>query len=244
MRSEKLALVRQLPMFAAMSEDGFDALVSGAFLQQFPPNTVLIEEGERPDFLHVCVEGAVELYASTNGRQSSMGIIEPVTSFITAAAVQDDPYLMSGRTMTSARILMIPVEALQSAIRTEPAFARAIILELARGYRTMVKTLKNQKLRTGVERLANYLLVEDQRQGGTGRFDLPNEKRTIASLLGLAPENLSRAFNTLKAYGVAVRGSKVELGDCAALTTLARPDPLIDTSEPCLKSLQQEESGV
>ena len=64
MRSEKLARVRELPLFAAMSDEGFENLVAGAYLQQFPPATVLIEEGERPDFLYVCVEGAVELYAA------------------------------------------------------------------------------------------------------------------------------------------------------------------------------------
>lgn len=241
MRSEKLARVRELPMFAAMSADGFESLVAGAYLQQFPPATVLIEEGERPDFLHVCVDGAVELYAATRGRQSTIAIVHPVTSFITAAAVQDDPYLMSGRTMTAARILMIPVESLQQAILTEPAFARAIILDLARGYRVMVKTLKNQKLRTAVERLANYLLAEHRRQGEAGRLTLPYEKRTIASLLGLAPENLSRAFNTLKAYGVTVAGAEVHLSDAAALTGIAKPDLLIDGDEPALEALYADE---
>ncbi|MEQ8965907.1 MAG: cyclic nucleotide-binding domain-containing protein [Azospirillaceae bacterium] len=228
MRSEKLALVRELPLFAAMTPGGFEALVAGAYLQQFPAGTVLIEEGERPDFLHVAVEGTVELYATGAGRHTTIGVVEPVTSFITAAAVQDEPYLMSARAMVPSRILMIPVEGLHHAIATDPAFARAIVLELARGFRVMVRSLKNQKLRTAVERLANYLLVEHERQGGTGAVVLGLEKRTIASLLGIAPENLSRAFNTLKAYGVVVDGARIALNDPAALTALAKPDPLID----------------
>lgn len=244
MRSEKLARVRELPLFAAMSDEGFETLVAGAYLQQFPPATVLIEEGERPDFLYVCVDGAVELSAATRGRQSTIAIVHPVTSFITAAAVQNEPYLMTGRTMTPSRILMIPVESLKQAILTEPAFARAIVLELARGYRVMVKALKNQKLRSAVERLANYLLAEHRRQGETGRLTLPYEKRTIASLLGLAPENLSRAFNTLKAYGVEVTGAEVRLADVPALTGIAKPDALIDGVEPALDTLDAEVCNV
>ena len=59
-------------------------------------------------------------------------------------------------------------------------------------------------------------------------LELPQDKRTLASLLGMTPENLSRAFNTLKPYGVVVRGNKISLDDLEALTTLAKPNPLID----------------
>ena len=53
--------------------------------------------------------------------------------------------------------------------------AQAMIEELAGSYRFMVKTVKNQKLRTAVERLANYLLT-CRTQEGRLAFDLPIEK--------------------------------------------------------------------
>jgi CRP/FNR family transcriptional activator FtrB len=57
---------------------------------------------------------------------------------------------------------------------------------------------------------------------------LPHDKRTLASLLGMTPENLSRAFNTLKPYGVQVDGAQIQLADIGSLETLAKPNPLID----------------
>jgi CRP/FNR family transcriptional activator FtrB len=54
------------------------------------------------------------------------------------------------------------------------------------------------------------------------------EKKALANLLGMRPENLSRSFAELADLGVAVRGSSVEIRDVAALTAFARPDPLID----------------
>jgi CRP/FNR family transcriptional activator FtrB len=44
----------------------------------------------------------------------------------------------------------------------------------------------------------------------------------------MTPENLSRAFNTLKPYGVEVDGTRIKLTDLQALETLAKPNPLID----------------
>ena len=108
------------------------------------------------------------------------------------------------------------------------AFARSIVVELARCYRTAIKEHKDIKLRTAVERLANRLLRYHQDQGARGNVELPYDKRLIASMLGMTPENLSRAFNTLKPYGVDVQGSCVSLSDISSLTRLAKPNPLID----------------
>ena len=57
---------------------------------------------------------------------------------------------------------------------------------------------------------------------------MPYDKRTLASLLGMTPENLSRAFGTLKPYGVVVDGARVTLTDLDGLSGLAKPNPLID----------------
>lgn len=110
----------------------------------------------------------------------------------------------------------------------DEAFARVIVVELATCYRGVVREHKDLKLRTGVERLANRLLRYHRDQGATGTLELPYDKRTLASLLGMTPENLSRAFNTLKPYGVEVDGALIRLADLRALETLARPNPLID----------------
>ena len=50
----------------------------------------------------------------------------------------------------------------------------------------------------------------------------------LAALLGMSPENLSRAFAKLSAQGVTVDGPVVRLSRVQALERLARPSPLID----------------
>jgi CRP/FNR family transcriptional activator FtrB len=48
------------------------------------------------------------------------------------------------------------------------------------------------------------------------------------SLTCVTPENLSRAFNTLKPYGVDVDGMTIQLTDKPALIGLAKPNKFID----------------
>ena len=56
------------------------------------------------------------------------------------------------------------------------------------------------------------------------------DKRSLSALLGMTPENLSRAFGTLKPYGVGVNGRTIHLTKIDDLRTLAKPHTLIDDS--------------
>jgi CRP/FNR family transcriptional activator FtrB len=211
-----------------MEQERFEELMQAAYLQWFPPRLQLIAEGDPADFLYVVTEGTVELFACGNRRETTVAILEPVSTFILAAVLKDAVYLMSARTLEPSRVLMIPSENIRLVMEKDSAFARSIVRELAMRYRTVIMELKHQKLRTGVERLANYLLRENQKQGARGELSLPIDKRTLASLLGMTPENLSRAFGTLGPYGVEVDGGQIRLSKIKDLRVLAKPTPLID----------------
>jgi CRP/FNR family transcriptional regulator, transcriptional activator FtrB len=228
MRRSDIILVRRLPLFRGMAASHFDTLVNAALLQKFPEQITLIQEGELPDFLHILVEGAVELFAAWEGRETTVDIIRPVTTFVLAAVIRDEVYLKSARTLAPARVLLIPAEAVRDVFGRDAAFARAIVDELADRYRSVVRALKDQKLRTGTERLANWILEEDRRQGGHGRVVLAHDKRTLSSRLGMTPENLSRNLASLAAHGIAGSGREIAITDRAALQRLARPHVLID----------------
>jgi CRP/FNR family transcriptional activator FtrB len=229
MRPSDLPQVRALRLFESMSDSSFAALMQASYLQAFPAQLELIHEGEPADFLYVVIEGCVELYAKSNGREATMAMVHPVGTFILAAVLKDAVYLMSARTCCRSKLLLIPAQNVREALQNDDEFARAIAQELAGCYRGVVKEYKSLKLRTSVEQLANRLLRYGKERGDVnGTFELPYDKKTLASLLGMTPENLSRSFNTLKPYGVEVNGSQVTLTDVKALATLAKPNPLID----------------
>ncbi|MEW7006220.1 cyclic nucleotide-binding domain-containing protein [Lentilitoribacter sp. EG35] len=231
MRPTDLPIVRELNLFSEMAEVNFQSMMEASYLQTFPAHVELIREGDPADFLYIVVEGSVELFAKSNGREATMGNVRPVGAFILAAVLKDAVYLMSARTSEKSRVLMIPSQNVREAFETDDAFTRSIVVQLANCYRGVVKEYKDLKLRTAVERLANRLLRYHKNQGANGSIELHHDKRKLASLLGMTPENLSRAFNTLKPYGVQVDGSKIHLNDLPALETLAKPNELIDNHQ-------------
>jgi CRP/FNR family transcriptional regulator, transcriptional activator FtrB len=220
--------IRDLDLFSGMDEDNFERLMRGAYVQNFPPQVQLITQGDPSDFLHIVIEGRVELFAGWNDRETTMMVARPVSTFIVAATIQDAPLLMSARTMERSRVVLLPSIDVREVFAVDHVFARAVVSELAQCYRGVLKDAKDLKLRSSVERLANYLLKKQKLAGGGVRFDLDMEKRRLASRLGMTPENLSRAIKALQPHGVAVDGKTVEIADSNDLQRFAKPTRLID----------------
>ena len=168
------------------------------------------------------------MFAQHNGRETTIDILGPVTTFILAAVIRDEPYLKSARTLTDARILMIPAEAVRDIFGRDAAFARAVVNELATRYRSIVRALKNEKQRTSSERLANWILKSDAQQGGTGSVTA-QLRQAHACLVArndageFIPE-LLEPLKTRNPQRQSRRGHRRSFGACK----YSRPTPLID----------------
>lgn len=228
MRPGERPEIANLPLFREMQEEQRERVFKGSFLQVFPPQLTLFEMGQHPDFLHVLIDGLVELSATSAGRDTTLRIIEPVTSFILAAVITDMPYLMTARTLSASRILLVPAALIREVVKQDCALMQATMRELALAYRDMVRALTDMKLRQSAERLGNLVLQQERRQGGKGTVQLRSEKRLLASLLGMTPENLSRAFGILGQHGLEMEGTMIRIMDRDALANFSRPDPVKD----------------
>ena len=125
-----------------MQDENLEAMLIGSFLQRFPATVVLFSESDLTDFLHVLVEGQVELFATTNNREGTMTLMKPVATFVLASALIDGAYQMSARTLESSQILMIPAENVRTAMREDRDFAQKAVLELAACYHGVVRAYK------------------------------------------------------------------------------------------------------
>ena len=95
------------------------------------------------------------MFGTHNGRETTIDIMRPVTTFILAAVIRDKVYLKSARTLTPAQIPMVLAQTVRDVFGRDATFARAIVNELAERSRSVVRSLKNEKLRNSAERLAN-----------------------------------------------------------------------------------------
>jgi CRP/FNR family transcriptional activator FtrB len=217
-------------LFSELGPRSLDVLLGPALLQQFPAGVNLIHEGDAADFLHVLVDGLVEIFTEQDGVEWGIMLIRPVSPFILAAVIGDQPYLNSARTLADSRVLLIPAQRVRSVFDEDVAFTKIVARELALAYRASVKKLKGYMARSSVERLANWILAEAQKDASASVV-LPFDRGTLASHIGTTRENLSRNLAHLTEHGVRIRGREVVIDRKELLEAFARPQRLIDDPE-------------
>lgn len=231
MKPDDIDQLVRLSLFADVPRDTLVSLTRGALLQRYPGGTQIIRQGEKPDFLHVLLEGSVEMIgADREGRETIVEILRPVDCFILAAVLTDTAQLMSARVVEPARLLLIPAEALRHEIQGDHRLALTMLGSLARQFRMMVREIKGLKLRNATQRLGCYLLALHEETGETS-FALPVDKRRLAARLGMTPESLSRAFANLRNYGITASGRKISIKNPDILRRHCATDALIDHNE-------------
>ncbi|MDD3448648.1 MAG: helix-turn-helix domain-containing protein [Gammaproteobacteria bacterium] len=233
MSSARITALRRLELFQSLPESGLARLTRNAITLNLPRAADLFEQGEEPEFLHVLLDGGVQLLGgATDGRETVVEVVRPVDCFILAAVLSSEPYLMTARTLEPTRVLLIPATELRQQLAEDPQLALTLLATLSKQYRDMVRNIKNLKLRTAVQRLGCYLVSEFGNAAAGTEVRLHVDKKLLASHLGMTPETLSRAFNALRSHGATVHGGRVTLTDPAALRALCQPDSLIDILHP------------
>ena len=89
MRPHDLQKIRELPLFSAMNLKNLERLLDAALLQQFPAGVVLIHEGAEAVFLHILIDGLVEIYTEQYGEELGISLSNPVSIFILSAIFKD-----------------------------------------------------------------------------------------------------------------------------------------------------------
>jgi len=214
----------------AVGGSGFDGLATWrcSAAATVPTGIILLHEGDDADFLHVLVDGLVEIFTEQNGGEWGISLINPISTFILAAVVSDQPYLNSARTLSDSRVLLIPAQSVRAIFEQDIAFARIVAQELAFAYRSTVKKLKGYMARSSVQRVANWILTEAKRDSSQANIVVPFDRGTLASHIGTTRENLSRSLAMLTEHGVRIRGREIVIDSKELLEAFARPQRFID----------------
>jgi CRP/FNR family transcriptional regulator, transcriptional activator FtrB len=210
-----------IPLFKALSDRSLSALANFASVRHFPRGVVLFREGERANSLQTLMSGSIELFSEQDDRRTTISVVHAAKP-IMLTSIAHDLNPISGRTLEPIELLSIPLKLIHELIEIDPNFARAIAYQVAGELRDVIEDFKNQRMRTSIERLAEWILRSDEDAGGKGWFVLPYGKRILASQLGMAPENLSRNLAALAPFGVTVCRREISLSDRRALAELAR----------------------
>lgn len=232
MANHAYSLLKENFLFQGLPDECLVALSKGTRVQNFPTETILFNQGEVPDFLYIAVEGSFELFVTdADGDETVVEISSAPNAYTIGAVLTGATYIVSGRVLQKARLLMLDARELTECVAKYPVFSQNLLGHLTWQFRTMVRQVVSLKTKSTAERLGCHLLTLWKDRESQASIELPYDNRRLATRLGMTTVSLSRAFKILNQHGISHAGKKVRITDEESLRTFCQPDEFLNELE-------------
>jgi CRP/FNR family transcriptional activator FtrB len=218
--------LRRLPLFANASDTTIHDLLAFAPVATIGRNQFAVREGAAPSSLLAVVGGRFALMTQVAGEQPQViAMVGRGELIMAGAAIAATPYPLTARAAEESRVASLSLATVWSAAERDSGFAADLARITCGEWRTMIGQLKDYRLRSAPQRFAAYLVrlagAAGQPHQGAAEVELIDDRKTLASLLGMTPENLSRTIAQFRDRGVVVSGRSVAIADLAGLADFA-----------------------
>jgi CRP/FNR family transcriptional regulator, cyclic AMP receptor protein len=229
MKTDTTDVLRKLPLFARLSEEALRTVAERCFVRALPRDTLLFRKDEPCRGLHVVVEGTVRVYrASRDGREQVLHTQGPGQALAEVPLFDEGPYPATARAMEESRVLFLPLAEFQWLYRNHPDVAGAVIRELGRRLRRMVRLVEKISLHDVPARVAMTLLEYAEGTGSSAdgiAFAIPRTQDQLAAELATTRESVARSLARLRRDGIISQsGTKIQIHSIARLEKVAHPD--------------------
>lgn len=202
--------LRPFLMFQGLPERLRNTLAGCAVERRVPTNTVIFHRGEPPSGFVLIRSGRVKVYCeSQDGQEQVLNFFEAGDSFAEAALFLPG-YPATARTMAESELIFMPKDRFQQQLSENPELALRMITSLAVKQKKFLRMIEDLALRDARGRLCHYLstrLDEDTDVDGH-QIKIPVSQGSLAQLLGITEETLSRTIRSLRKDGVLGTGGK------------------------------------
>ena len=209
-----------LALFSGVNQRRIGMVTRGARLVPLRSGDALVRRGGPLPGLCALVAGSLKLSVSARPRDERvLALVAAGESFGEAAALRAAPAPFDAFAVTDAKVLAIPVAAIQLLLQRDTAFARNLLDRLAAEILRLLAGIEAGMLQRAPQRLASYLCTLAGSDGaGARRVSLPVSKTVVAAMLGVKKETLSRLLRDLSERRViAVSRREITILDRAQL---------------------------
>ncbi len=212
------------PFFQGLQAEELREMAALASVRKYAAGELIFDESDKALGFHLVTEGRVKVFKSApDGKERILHLFGPGEPFGEAAIFAGRGYPASALAVSGATTLFFPREELKRRIAENPDLALALMAVMAARLRRFTDMLEAAALKELPARLAAFIL--NLAPGGEVRAELTLSKGQLASLLGSAPESLSRAMTGLKKAGlIAEEKHFINILDRSRLARLASGD--------------------
>lgn len=198
-------------MFSELQPAQIDQLANGTRLLDIARGGTLFNRGDRAHGFYLLLEGQIKLgVISPQGDEKVIGLIQPGQSFGEAVLFLERSFPIYAQATVDSKVLLITREAIFDILDNDVTVVRRMLAGISARNRQLVNDIESISLQNSTQRLIGYLLQMSTDSPNPGRLLLPASKLTIASMLNITPETLSRVMLRLNSAGlIEVNGKEI-----------------------------------
>jgi CRP/FNR family transcriptional regulator, dissimilatory nitrate respiration regulator len=202
-----LAGIRTHHLFAGLSPEQMQRMLSSVQIIAADPGQVLFDRGQPARHFYIVVEGQVNLALySKAGEEKIVDILGPGQSFAEAVMFMAGPvYPVSAVAAGASRIARFSSAEYLSLLRESPDTCLRMLGHLSQRLHMRIREIEYLTLESATHRLVRLLESRLPEAGdGPHEIQLQESRQEIASRLSMKPETLSRILRNLADGGVIV----------------------------------------
>ena len=196
-------MLHRAHLFAELADEEADTLTAHSSTRVYPPNAILLNEGDVASTLFVLLEGKVKVYVSDeDGKEAILNIMDAGEYFGELSLVDGAPCSASVMTITPVRVMVVTKNDFRECLRQHPEMALNLIAALTRQVRGLTDSVKNLSLNDVYGRVAHTLQeLSMEKEDGTRVVEQKLTHQDIANIVGSSREMVSRILKDLTRGG-------------------------------------------
>lgn len=197
--AELIPFLKQIPLFAALSNEQLGTLLNDFRLREYRPNEIIFHQSDNSDELYIVVQGKVRIFKiSPAGYETSIQIFSMYDIVGEFAAIDNQPRSATAKAIGRCQLLEIRGDKFMQYMRVMPNLAiemTRLVISKVRWTATYAETIAQYD---AAGRLLHILLLYNERFGQeiepAKRYvvDLAMNQADLASLIGARREWVNR----------------------------------------------------
>ncbi len=208
--NDTVELLGRVPLFAELSQQELEQVVSVAIPRSFEKGVRVFHEGDDSDACYIVRSGDLRVTREhSDGRAIALATLSSGDFFGELAMLDGGARSASVETLSDAELLALPAIDMRRVIAAHGEIAAKLIVALTRRLRETNERVARQSFQTVPSRVAGVLAqliaeeaIPEDRDGITVRMT----QADLAQLAGTSRESVSRFLATLERAGVVIVG--------------------------------------
>lgn len=206
-------------MFSELQPIQIEQLVTGTRLLDTPRGGTLFNRGDKAHGFYLLLNGQIKLgVISPQGDEKVIGLIQPGQSFGEAVLFLERTFPIYAQATLDSKVLLIARDVIFDILDNDVTVVRRMLAGISARNRQLVNDIESISLQNSTQRLIGYLLQISNDSPNPEHVELPANKLTIASMLNITPETLSRVMLRLHSAGlIEVNGKEIAITNVTGL---------------------------